>query len=106
MSSPAVVDQVLDRFAFGEEITLSQFPDSGGGSSRRVLWIGSVAALLGLALLPKGDRLLHNFGRVAARARCNCGKLGFQFGRETNFHDQKDSNPAPRVKEIRYREPR
>ncbi len=82
MSRTTVINEVLDRLALGQEITVAQLPNAGGGFCRSMLRL----LALDLAGLPQRKRLLHDLAGAAAGAGGKRGKAGFLIRRETNFH--------------------
>jgi hypothetical protein len=93
-----VIDQLFDRGTGGEEITLAQFKNAGGGLRRAMRRLRR-GVMPSLALFPLGQRFLHQLGGAAPGSR---GKVGFLIGWQTNFHAIEGSSAGQRVKVTNY----
>ena len=96
-SRTTVINEVLDRLALGQDITLAQLPNAGGGFRRSMLHL----LTLHLVGLPQRERFLHHLAGAAAGTGGKRREAGFLIGRERNFHILRISSPSGVFKETR-----
>ncbi len=87
MSRTPVINEVSDRLALGQKITLAQLTNPSGGFG------GGVRSLLALNLmgLPQRERFLHDLVWAAAGADRERRKASFLIRRQANFHVFQDN---------------
>ena len=84
------MNEVLDRLALGQDITLAQLPNAGGGFRRRMLHL----LMLHPVGLPQRKRLLHDLAGAAAGTGGKRREAGFLIRRERNFHIFRTTSPS------------